>query len=514
MSRSVDFNDPTTAVWETNNLDDHVALMKRQVTRSLDDPETTRLARAIQAGEGTTVRAWNQTWKSVKRTGPFGEACCDIALVWNFCVLNVAYVKDPDDYDLFCTVRKTLEAKAGDCFPEGTLLLRDDYSLTPIEQVRPGDRIWGRDRWSTVENVWAKGDLTFDLVRLNNGSQVWLTPDHKVYVGICDRHRNRTDASAPCSCPLAERRIERVHVRDLAEDDVLVQPEQIALGQGALDPRRAYVEGLYVADGWRSHENDFQISGKDGHPKEAQKREVESICRDLGIATRWYTKYISVKDVDWAQRMARMGSHAPTKRLLSLDLDEAAAHATLRGVMADSGANTHGNGRTFTTTSRTLATQVRVLHRMLGVGCGSSYIENHGGLGKHPIYRLSTLLPRSDGKMTKLLRVKEIVREVGRGPAWDISTDDHYVYMPEHDVTVSNCDDSTILMGALLKALGFRDVRARVISVDGRRWAHVYTMVSENRSGGGKLIALDPTVKDAVPGWEFGKARKIRDFKL
>ena len=36
---------------------------------------------------------------------------------------------------------------------------------------------------------------------------------------------------------------------------------------------------------------------------------------------------------------------------------------------------------------------------------------------------------------------KEIEHDVAERPCYDIQTSDHYVYLPEHDVTVSNCED-------------------------------------------------------------------------
>lgn len=39
-------------------------------------------------------------------------------------------------------------------------------------------------------------------------------------------------------------------------------------------------------------------------------------------------------------------------------------------------------------------------------------------------------------------------------PCWDITTDDHRVYLPEHDVTVSQCDGLATLLGAALSAVG------------------------------------------------------------
>lgn len=347
-----------------------------------------------------------------------------------------------------------------DCFPVGTLLLRDDYTFMPIESARTGDRIWGYDKWSTITAHQAKGDLSLDAILMNNGSWLKLTPDHKVYVSRCRKHPDDVQSRGEdrqvkwCRCDDKDREVVRVHVSELRPGNTLLAPERVPFGVEDMDPDRAYVEGLYLSDGWHQG-GAFSISGQDGCPKEEQKREVEAICARLGISTTWHRKALSVLDREWAQRMALMGGHAPQKHALSINLTEAAAASMLRGIMADSGKNTtpHAKSRTFTTTSRQLMLQTRVLYRMLGISCGYSYIEDHGGLGENPIWRLSTR-QRTDGRRTKALRVKEIVRGAASAPCYDISTDDHYVYLPEHDVTVSNCDEYSLAIGTSCLVVG------------------------------------------------------------
>ena len=267
----------------------------------------------------------------------------------------------------------------GDCFPQGTLLLRDDYQLVRIEDIQIGERIWSKNQWATVLKKADKGSLALDAIRLNNGSTVLLTGDHHVYV----THK-RTGES-------------RVRVSDLQVGEALVQPERIAMG------------------------------------------------------------------TDVSARVALMGHLAPNKHFLSLNLGEAQAAESLRGVMADSAANTHGAGRTFTTTSHQLMVQVRVLHRMFGKSTSIRYMtaQEHGGLGQNPIWRVGVREPVGN-RGEKILRVKEIDREVVDLPCWDIQTSDGYVYLPEHDVTVSNCDDWAPTHAASLRASGV-DPKARAI---------------------------------------------------
>lgn len=342
----------------------------------------------------------------------------------------------------------------GDCFPEGTLVLRNDYSTVPIETLEPGDQIWGHKSWVSVEACAEKGTKTLDAVHMNNGSTMMLTPEHDVLVMTCPRHPNtwdwRSSKHVPCNCP--ESGPVKMKVAELEPSMILAQPERLPFGSETPNIDLTHVEGLYLSDGW-SDRTRFGISGQDGCPKEEQKKLVQKICNEHGIHTRWHRKYLAVNDRDWTLRMMAMGSHAPEKRALSLNLGEAAAQALLAGIMADSGKNA-STGRTFTTTSRVLCTQTRILHRMFGRDCSFRFVENHGGLGKNPIYRLGVREPIS--KSGKLLRVKEISRGISEAPCYDIQTTDNTVYLPEHDVTVAQCDDLSPLRCAELRNQGER----------------------------------------------------------
>jgi len=408
---------------------------------------------------------------------------------------DVAPIKFPDGavepIDFFQSARRTWEMGAGDCLPKGTLLLVEGHRFVAIENLLPGTKIWGRDAWTPVKDVWAKGVLPVDAVFLNNGSSFKATPDHKVFVALCGKH---TDRVKPCSCPIEDRAIERILVSQLKPGMVLVQPDTIASGSEYMDPRRAFIEGLYLSDGFTGHDTSFDISGQDSSPKEAQKREVEALCTELGIRTTWQRKYINIQDKAWTERLKMMGTRAWHKHALSLDLQHEAAAELLRGIMADSGANTNGDGRTFTTTSRELMLQTRLLYRMLGVSCSERYIVDHGGLGEHPIWRLG-VRDQSVKKAEKLLRVKAIERAVMELPVYDISTEDHYVYLPEADVVVSNCDDHVTLIASLLSVVGI-PARLRVTAPTRTAdWGHIYPIAGFPVESPKKWVALDTTLE-------------------
>lgn len=442
----------------------------------------------------------------------------------------IRYVRDHVKVDQFHGADKILKMHAGDCFVKGTLVLRDDHQLVPVEALRAGDRIWGLNCWSTVTQTWVRGYRKTSLIRLNNGSTMRLTPEHKVWVRSCSKHGRASTGSDHClerTCPMAERELLRVPVSDLRPGDIVVRPSRIPFGRGEQDGRRAYVEGLFLSDGW-CEDYRFAISGKDGHPKEAQKRAVAEICTQLGVDTSWQARFIRVNDPEWTRRMALMGGRAPEKHALSIDLAEGPALKLLEGILADSGENTLGGGRTFTTTSRQLFVQARVLLKMAGATCGERYIVDHGGLGTHPIWRLQIWGGRKDGRAEKALRVVEVLDDEREMDTIDFETDDHFAWLPEADWTTSQCDDgNAILAGALLQAIGY-PVKLRVIqTTDSSTWSHIYALAGLPPTKPTRWLPFDWSVTDSVPGWEAPGAKeaaatgkpagivtRVRDFNV
>jgi hypothetical protein len=403
------------------------------------------------------------------------------------------FIAHPDQ--TLCLDEAGLCIVGGDCFPEGTLLLRDDFEFVPIEQIKKGDRIWGKDKWSIVTEKWAKGKLPVDAIELSTGSTMYLTHNHKVYVGACEHGRG-------CNldrCSYANKRnvFDRIYVEDLREEDVLLQPERISFGVQETDPDRMYVEALALADGWTKASKNpdlphicFYVAGRDGMRKEAQKHEVVKICERLGIETLWHPRYVVVKDREWASKIAELGSRARFKHLETINLNEPAAKAALRGLMADSTANTSGSARTYSTTSRMMMLQVRVLHRMFGKMTSVRMLtpEQHGGAGKFPLWRVGQR--EKQGLSVVVRSIERAVREV---PCWDISTDDHYIYLPEHDVTVSNCDDAAVTISAAVMSIG---IPAKIVGSSHRPPAdvptHVYMAFEDDL---GEWVRMDGTTR-------------------
>ena len=473
----------------TLKLDDSIKLMRRAVYKGLTDPKTRELVMCVT------------------RPCEARDDLCEVTAWFEFLKKNCKYVADPRAFDLFQTMERTLQFGGGDCFTNGTLVLNGQHELVPVESLRVGDRIWGQQAWSTVEAVQQKGQLATWLIELNNGAAARLTPGHKVSIAVCAQH------TAQCSCPVQERRLERVRVRDLQQGMTLLQPERIPFGTGEMDPRRALIEGFYLSDGWTGHASAFDIAGRDGCPKEAQKREIEGICQQLGIKTYWHRKYIRVKNQEWTQRLKAMGTKARFKAAPSINFGEGAALALLRGILADSGKNTHGAGRTFTTTSQRLFVQTRVLLKMAGITCGERYIVDHGGAELHPIWRLQTRVKKEQhaaGRAEKLLRVKHVVKDGLELPCVDIQTSDHHVWLPEHDWTTAQCDDLSLALNTGLEAIGF-ETGFRVVQTAGNSsWSHVYAFVKLPKRRPTGIVPLDLTLANPRVGLQPPAAMVIK----
>jgi hypothetical protein len=119
----------------TKSLDQHVAIIKQQLDKSLHDPETRQLAvqvvsdrvvwRTVGRVEGPYVQAWNRYfYDAAYELGPCAprNPKCEIVKVWNFlCApdpsgrVNFRYVYDPVQIDLFATAEHSMKAGGGDC---------------------------------------------------------------------------------------------------------------------------------------------------------------------------------------------------------------------------------------------------------------------------------------------------------------------------------------------------------------------------------------------------------------
>jgi hypothetical protein len=316
-----------------------------------------------------------------------------------------------------------------DCLPMDTLVLRNDFELVPIGSLSPGDKIMGDGEWTTVLDWMDKGEKPILSFELNNGAILRCTAEHKLFL---------QDGT--------EKKAGEIRVGDVLltpTKNFPTNPEPMLDAQ--LSPEDlAWLIGVYTADGWHNlpRHPRFAISGKDGHPKEAQKRRVKEMMDALGVGTYWNERYIGVNDRRIAEIMAKCGTPAPNKNVPYIkNMDERQVKLLLEGLSADA---TLSSGQlTYGTTSKTLAMQIRMLYRMLGQSTHIKRWDDHGGLGKNPIYRVGVRQKPEDVLMEQHKRfgAKVVaIREDGEEHVCDIETDSKKFWLPESDLVVHNCE--------------------------------------------------------------------------
>jgi hypothetical protein len=93
------------------------------------------------------------------------------------------------------------------------------------------------------------------------------------------------------------------------------------------------------------------------------------------------------------------------------------------------------------------------------------YVENNGGLDRirvsearfgQSLAKPNVTIQETDTRVREFAtcRITGVQADFAEAPCYDIQTEDHYVYLPEHDVTVSNCDDLTVAYASATLSIG------------------------------------------------------------
>jgi hypothetical protein len=485
-----------------------------------DDPRKLQIIREIAEQRGRDPRIATLAVRIIK------DAKCQpreykkqaaALLAWVQDPKNIYYVNEPGErlQDPIYTIKQGY----GDCFVEGTLVLRDDMNLVPIQDVKIGDRIWGKDRWSLVVQTWDKGELEATEIELNNGSVLRLTPGHKVYVRSCKKHGTTCPdiIGKRANCRGRETSWVRVHVSELLPGMELLSPDAI-VPQGAETSRSAdesWFLGAYIAEGWQEPSR-VMLSGKTGHWKEATKHRAHEMARARGWDVRLHDKYIAINSKEAVELVADCGGGALNKCIPAEVLRGGDLHSLDVGLQLDASRNSRGEGWTLGTVSEVLATQYRVLQRCLGRSTSIRCVAEHGGFGSNPIYWVSVRNPKVNAD--KRLRVKSLRPAALRARCYDIATDDHYVYLPEADCTVSNCDDQVLVLCALFESVRLpwklvisgltMDTKQKVRHIEGgayhpnTNWSHIYCMVGTPAFSPKQWFFCESTVPGVPLGWD------------
>lgn len=179
--------DPRSKSWKTGDtLKEHVALIRRQIGLSLEDPATRFLAGALVSGNFDSARDHRSgqmvpvvpfhgrfyrgasDWEAARSVCGMRDYLCEVTAIWNFIVLNVRYTQDQDGEDTYQTVRATLEMGAGDC-DDLTIMFASLLKAVGFEEIVARIVSVQGDTW----------DHIYPIVRLPNGRWVPLDVTEK-----------------------------------------------------------------------------------------------------------------------------------------------------------------------------------------------------------------------------------------------------------------------------------------------------------------------------------------------
>lgn len=354
---------------------------------------------------------------------------------------GVRYMEEPPGQEDWQDIPTTLAMGIGDCLPISTLILRDDYSFSPIIELKPGDKIMSDGEMTTVTECLITGQKPILSFGLDNGCNLRVSPEHKLFTSEGKEIRAEDV---------------RVGERLLAPSKPFPTAVPYQPDDRIKDTDLAWLMGTYIADGWHDNapQHRFSISGFDENPKRKkieQKERVVSICDASGIGHRWHKKYVAVNDKPLTEIMRTCGSHAPIKKVPTMLWSKEQVLELINGLQSDCSTANSGN-LTHGTTSAILALQLRILYRMLDqsvhIRCWSA--EEHRGLGKNSIYRIGVRRPANDDmkqnwktrseQFKTSVRVRSIKEDKPELCA-DITTEAGMFYLPESDTIVHNCED-------------------------------------------------------------------------
>lgn len=333
-------------------------------------------------------------------------------------LLNTKDNYTPEIRETWYTPMELINASfKGDCLKKDTKLLMNDLSLREIKDITIGDEIIGKDGEKVkVLNKIFKGVRPLKKITLSNGSSVFATEDHKF---ILENN-------------------EEVPAKVLEVGDVLKSISKINTTNKEKENQDYwYLKGLFIADGWydKTKPKSIFISGKDGHPKEEQKKWIKNYCEKNNIKYSWHERYIGVHSEELANDFKNCGDGAINKKVGKYPCLDVNIESLISGLKADSHTNKNGSV-CFGTISNALKQDILNLYKLLGISCYTKKVEpTRTQYGKNPIWRIYPRLYKP--RKHKIISIVDYEED----EVYDITVENHEIYLPENDIVVHNCDD-------------------------------------------------------------------------
>jgi len=404
----------------------------------------------------------------------------EYAAILNWVRKNVRYTRDPRTIEQIQMPAITVETKQGDCVTTDTKIIvvdaRGHYRVKALSELRDDYHLYQALSYDFSSQRWVfkpitawldKGEQETYRVVQTTGYTFRCTAGHDLLLWSQKKElwEERTLADA-CG------QLHENGARSLKQNWTLLAARQIpCLEQPSeYNDDLAWLAGAYTAEGW----SDATHCGiaRSGEDRVDVTRRLDALgmtylVRDARPGTGGY---INVHQHALRPLLSVCGRCAKEKHfpwdLLSAPLP--LLQKLFDGyVWGDTWVNPRVGDKTrshsshvlmHSTISDELALQLKLAHLIFGrpLSGGGTPVVNHGGLGKNPIWRLwEATGAHYQERMPQLTNIGvRRVEYAGVAPVCDITVADTHNFVLADGTLVHNCDDSSVLIGALVGAVG------------------------------------------------------------
>lgn len=441
----------------------------------------------------------------------------EYAAVLNWARANIRYSRDPRTIEQVKTPAVIVETKTGDCVTTDTEIivvdsrgfyriiavgaLRDSYS-----QYRALSYNFERGSWEFKPILaWAdKGKQEVYKIRLTTGYYARVTSGHELLLwsNEDDRWEKRRLSDACQSVVREDGR--RYFKRGMT---VLAARQIPSLNiESGVSADQLWIGGAYTAEGW--HEGSHTGIARSGE----DRIDVGVRLERLGVTSRYQEPrpgtggYFDLHAHDVTRWLHAFGSRAIEKHFIwdLMSCSKEDIETLVGGYSWGDSWHNHNKVESHrchvfmhSTISNELARQLKLAHMILGRPLSANLVQNHGGLGRNPIWRMwESTGARYQEKLPGLTNVG--VRGAwydGMDDVCDIEVADNHNFVLANGMLAHNCDDLSVLVGTLVGLLGgkVRLVAGGFTAGEKAPLSHVWLEAWEPTSGA--WVVLDP-----VPG--------------
>jgi len=404
--------------------------------------------------------------------------------IWSYVILNIKYVRDKQEDWRFSPI--TLSSGSGDCIAEYERIQTKE-GLKQVKDLEEGDIVLSYDFenkkyvYKPITKIWEKGEKEAYRVHLRNGTHTDFSDEHKLLT--------RKGQTKSVYEPTRVKDVDLTRWNKRKVPVVKELPYEI-IDNDFLTEDMCYLIGNFIADGWKS---DTRVCFS-GHliPKY-----IKPILDKYGIT---YHKRTNKNGVPiYRLHKCELSEYLKTVKEHSFDihLPEEIFHIPknklkklLEGYFLGDGHFLHKNNNTlfaYSTISTQLSKDLQRIHLQFGEPIYKWLQVNHGGLGKHPIYRLEYNTNSCFSRDYGYEGLSEVgitkIEPIGKVKMRDFEVADTNLFITESGQIVHNCEDSCITFVDLAREAGFKadevfNACGYLTDSEGNQYGHSYPILN------------------------------------